>query len=319
MNRLPTDQTLPFFAYGTFKSSELAFRQIEHCVIEHKTLTLRDFELAVIDGLPKAFQSQDQIVHGELITLKPEAYEIIANFEQTPRVYRWTTANSERGLVNLVVHVGEIFTRHDRVERWDSSDDTLLADGMVWAIRKIASAHVFLLQNRSSSSRTGEDAKMQFLELQATYAILWSVFERATLFCEGPLLNEEKMMARIQRLSKVNRWQNAVEKASIDRKLGVRSSSNPNDGVTRADSFGFEAWYKVRNNVIHKGKTADKEFGLVLRAASDMFRTLAFFLQDQSPSISRFLAGRLTPSEKDLILLGFTQTGLGRWEKEYAK
>lgn len=319
MSRLPPDTSLPFFAYGTLKSSELAFKQIENYVAGQQPASLDDFELAVIDGLPRAFESKGEFVSGELLTLEPRAYEIIADFEQTPNIYKWTTGKTNLGAANLVVYASDqISTRHDKVSQWQAADDTLLAEGIVWALRKLATARLFIQQNRSAAGRTGQEAKFQFVELQATYSILWSIFERLTLFSEGPLLNGEKMLPRIQKLRRIGSWNEAVRKAAIDPNMGVRSSSNPHDRVTRGSSFGFEAWYKVRNNVIHRGKTADREFGLVLRAAIDLFRTLAFFVHDQSPSLRVFMDKNLTSAEKDLIFIGFTQSELGRWEEENA-
>ncbi len=140
MSRLPADMSLPFFAYGTLKSSELAFKQIEKYVVGKQPASLDDFELAVIDGLPRAFESKGEFVSGELLTLEPRAYETIADFEQTPNIYKWTTGETEprncepRGL-RLTTGFS---TRHDKVTTWQASDDTLLAEGIVWALRKLA-------------------------------------------------------------------------------------------------------------------------------------------------------------------------------------
>ncbi len=319
MAELPFDTTLPFFAYGTLKSSELAFRQIREHVLEIRPSILEGFELAVIDGLPRAFESEGEFVQGEILFVTPAAYPLIAIYEQVPKAYRWVTSAVGDQAVNLVCYAEpQILTRHDKVNSWSAADDTLLAHGTVWSVREIAKANLFV-QNTGSSSRTSDAGKYSFIELQATYAILWSIFERLTLFCEGPLLSDEKMIPRIQKLSGIDAWTSAVEKVKITSNLGVRSSSNPHDRPTRAGDFGFEAWYKIRNNVIHRGKSAGKEFTQLLAAASDLCRTLTIFIQNQSPSIARFFERELTAVEKDLILQGFTQGELGRWEKENAE
>jgi gamma-glutamylcyclotransferase (GGCT)/AIG2-like uncharacterized protein YtfP len=319
LSRLPLDTSLPFFAYGTLKSSELAFKQIKTYVEGQQPANLDDFELAVIDGLPRAFESKGEFVSGELLTLDPRAYETIADFEQTPEIYKWTTGQTNRGLVNLVVYADDqIRTRHDKVTSWQASDDTLLAEGLAWALRELVEAKRFSKRNTVFASKTGQEAKIRFVELQATYSILWTIFERLTLFSEGPLMKSKDMLPRIQELQKIESWREAVRKAAIDTRLTVRSSSNPHHQVTRRSSFGFEEWYRLRNNVIHRGKTADREFGLLLRAAIDLFRTLAFFIHDQSPSLRVFMEKNLTSVEKDLIFIGFTQSELGRWEEENA-
>jgi gamma-glutamylcyclotransferase (GGCT)/AIG2-like uncharacterized protein YtfP len=318
MKSLPADLSLPFFAYGTLKSSELAHRQISSFVHSTRPATLENFELAVIDGLPRAIASPKEQVIGEILDLDPIAYEVIAQYEQTPKVYEWTVGLTQEGPANLVCHVGDIKTRHDRVDSWRASDDTLLAHGMVWAIREVATATSYILKNRAFSSLVSDEGKFVFVRLQAAYGILWSIFERLTLFCEGPILNNEKMISRILQLKKIESWSAAVMKAQINHELGVRSSSNPQDRVTRTGQFGFEAWYKIRNNVVHRGKSAGKEFTQLKVAASDMCRTLAIFLQDQSVPVRDFLEKHLTETEKNFILIGFTQTELGRWEKENA-
>jgi gamma-glutamylcyclotransferase (GGCT)/AIG2-like uncharacterized protein YtfP len=124
MKSLPADLSLPFFAYGTLKSSELAHRQISRHVRSSRPATLQDFELAVIDGLPRAFPSPGEQVNGELLALDPIAYEVIAQYEQTPEVYEWTVGLTQEGPANLVCHVGDIKTRHDRVDSWRASDDS---------------------------------------------------------------------------------------------------------------------------------------------------------------------------------------------------
>ena len=318
MDHLPQNVHQPFFAYGTLKSSELAHRQIESFVTSCSTACLEGYELLVADGIPRAFPSQGSVVIGELIELDPAGYEKIARYEQTPGRYVWTEAEVNGAMANLVVYSSQIETRHDKVERWEASDDTMLADGMVWALKKLVQIRRFT-SSRQTHRLVDEESKAAFVELQSVYSILWSVFERLTLFCEGPLLQNEKMGQRIGKIAGIDAWKSAYEQAGGDRALSVRSSSDPFARPKRPGSFGFEAWYQLRNNVIHRGKSAGREFSQLLVAAIDMFRTLALFELEQSESLKKFLEKRLTPAEMNLILIGFTPTELSRLEENHAK
>ena len=48
-----------------------------------------------------------------------------------------------------------------------------------------------------------------------------------------------------------------------------------------------KAWYQVRSNLTHRGKSAFKENKILLTATIDLYNTLYFFLSDEVPGLNK--------------------------------
>ena len=66
---------------------------------------------------------------------------------------------------------------------------------------------------------------------------------------------------------------------------------NKNKAVTLDGLFNpvkaAKAWYQVRSNLTHRGKSAFKENKILLTATIDLYNTLYFFLSDEIPGLNK--------------------------------
>lgn len=282
---IQADKDLPFFSYGSLKTGQLAHRQIADSSTSMGKAELFGYELVVADGIPRAVELASGRIQGELFTLTPEGYAKVSRFEQVGTAYKWVEVETDKGRANMLLNaLGEIRTRNDRVESWGAVDDTFFAYTTPWAYEK-------LIEIKSQAALTGLstfERQTTFLELQATFTILWSLFERLMLFQEGPMPEGETLKYRVDQAARLPAWTAALEAARIDQNLSARSNSQPAGLATYSGRFGFSAWHQKRNNIIHRGKTANKELTGLLAAATDMHNALAIYMQQNSEEISDF-------------------------------
>ena len=279
------DKSLPFFAYGSLKTGQLAHRQIKDSCNSLGETQVSGFELVVADGIPRAVHLEPSHIWGELMTLTPEGYAKVEKFEQVGNVYHWEVVNTGKGPANMLVNsLGEIRTRSDRVESWRAVDDTFFAYTTPWAFQKL----IQIKKSMSNASAGDFEKQTNFLELQALFTVLWSLFERITLFQEGPMPEGETLKYRVNQIERLPSWAAALEAARIDSRLSARSNSRPAGNATYAGTSGFGVWHTKRNNIVHRGKTANREITGLLGAAIDMHNTLAIYLQQNSDEINKF-------------------------------
>lgn len=111
--------------------------------------------------------------------------------------------------------------------------------------------------------------------LQATFLVAWSLFE-AVLESHYPNYVDAKS-AVSERLKGDPKWAEAIQLKEPLRFGWIWSQFNP--VVERpSDPFCFDAWKELRNNVIHRGKSAIPEFRLVLEAAESMVGIVESYL-----------------------------------------
>ena len=237
------------------------------------------------DGIPRAVPLESSHIWGELMTLTPEGYAKVEKFEQVGSVYHWEEVITEKGPANMLVNsLGEIRTRSDRVDSWRAVDDTFFAYTTPWAFDKL----IQIKKSMSNASAGDFEKQTNFLELQALFTVLWSLFERITLFQEGPMPPGETLKYRVHQIERLPSWADALEAARIDSRLSARSNSRPAGNARYAGTSGFGVWHTKRNNIVHRGKTAHREITGLLGAAIDMHNTLAIYLQQNSDEINKF-------------------------------
>ena len=93
----PTNQTLPFFAYGVFRPGELAFLQIKEFVESCRVGASIRGVLRIRDGLPIASPEDNGEIFGTVIKFRPGSeapvYQRIADLEPDKQ-YRWEVASA---------------------------------------------------------------------------------------------------------------------------------------------------------------------------------------------------------------------------------
>lgn len=281
---------LPLFVYGALKQGEIAHRIVSPLLSKSPVKAwVEGYELMVVDGIAMALKSRDTSIEGELLYFEnPElAYRRIADFEDVPGVYAFEETSINGLKANILVSSNlSIKTRHDKITKWTGAQDGLLAYGIPWSYAKLES----LRANLKDTSRDFE-FWMAFHDLQSTFQLLWSIVERILLFHDG---TKKRAMPLGEKISWLNEMQMhpdilaAVEAVRIDTQMGVRSNRNPGSAhPNRTGAIGFPAWYEMRNNVVHRGKSTRVEKGLLWAATVDLHNTIAYFLQNNSQPIDK--------------------------------
>jgi len=287
MSQLPGDTSLPLFVYGALKPGEISWPLLEKYVVDHETGELRDHKLVVLDGVPTIEPVQGKYLTGHIVHLKNpvEAYTELATFEQVPKNYVWheveLSTPKTTTKCNALVLANESRSRKDEVSDWSACDDAYLGFAIPWSFSKLKS----LAGTFGTSRPPDESLYLDYLELQSVFMLLWALTERMILF-RVPDSQNHNLEYNVHRLAHIQEWSKAAERARIDTHIGVRSNLDPFAAEpTRTGKSGFNGWYKVRTNVVHRGKGAFKEASMLARVTLDMHNTLAILLQEISPSV----------------------------------
>lgn len=313
---LPKNVNLPFFAYGIFKPDEIAWARIENFVISYKTSVVVDWQLLERNGLPIAAEGINHKLDGYLIDFldSKNPYSMIGNFEPSGE-YKWVNVVTEDGfhcnlLAGVKPHLG---SDEESITRWRSSDDPLFYFGMIFVGRTIRKVSPKLSENGPwGDSASDWDS---FLELQGAYLTLWTIFERYAAFrygAEFQPISESGVSRRAPSNAKIHETalsQNfliAMDAAEIDLCFTVysvrenRKKSVLLDGVLNPKK-AVDAWYQVRNNLVHRGKAAWKENRLLITAAVDLYNTLFHFLGNEVLGLNDRWADSVQPISKNEV------------------
>ncbi len=276
---------LPLFVYGSLKQGELAHELVKPLLVAAPKSAWADgYELLVIDGVATAIRSNQNGICGELLEFKDPsaAYKKILDFEDVPDFYAIEETSVLGGPANILVSNNPTLkSRHDKVDVWTSAHDGLLAFGIPWAHKRIEG-----LRDNLKDLTPNFDFWMAYHDLQSVFQILWSITERILLFHDGPKSRDMPLGEKISWLREMTKHGailRAVEAVSIDPLMGVRSNRQPYASAPqRTGSTGFVAWYAMRNNVVHRGKSSRVEKGALWTATVDLHNTLAYYLQNNS-------------------------------------
>jgi gamma-glutamylcyclotransferase (GGCT)/AIG2-like uncharacterized protein YtfP len=284
-----TDLT-PHFVYGTLRRGELAHYQIKPHVARAEPAALTGHRLYVRDGLPFVTAEDGHEVHGEI--LYPTDADLaakIAAYEGT-RLYYAESREVEAGDVPIsaVVYLGRSPAKGNPapVDRlWTSAGDPLITAGLR-ELGRVAAEHF------ADPARTPIPADMagfweRFIPLQGTYLSLASVLERYTALTAGPRVEPTVRVVGMD--------------ADPDAQTAVQEADPPPIAVVRSDNLektlrapgpkAWQAWYAVRSNLSHRGKSAYTDFRLIERAIvglHDALRVLVVSkLGDRVPPVSK--------------------------------
>ncbi len=254
---LPANPDLPFFAYGLFKSTEIAHERIaafvekiENCYFDHAFLAIRD-------GIP-LLGHKDQLseapehfmdflgVNGEIITFKTEqflnAYGAIASLEPSS-YYSWATAEIEGRKVNYLagkkIFRGSEPLNHDQ---WSLTlHDPFISD----------------LDQMLDRLLDDEERQDNVVELQAAYIMIWSGIERLiTLRYSMKKRTESDIKRHLCSNEKIcDLFKGNLTKPEVFR--DIHASDQPRNKVSFKPGDVkkcIEYLRAIRHNVVHRGK-----------------------------------------------------------------
>jgi hypothetical protein len=290
---LPRNLTLPFFAYGIFKSDELAWPRIQQEVDEYFVDALENCAIRLRNGLPVLVSMPNEVVEGERVCFSDSAraYEAIGGVEPSGE-YKWMEVTTRSGCpCNVLVAVNpNRGMSTEPISRWTSAQDPSFVHGMAAVQAVVHELRAGLLEHKPwVDSPDDWDA---FFRLQGAYLVLWSIAERLASFRFGaefsPSGTEGSTTGKIYEFANVSEFQDAIKKAQIrDQTIySVRENrpkrTRPEDeALTDSESTKrtLRTWYQIRSNITHRGKSAWSENVVVLDATIDLYNTLYFYLQ----------------------------------------
>lgn len=291
---LPRDLDLPFFAYGIFRSREVAWPRIANFVISHSISIIDEWVIRLRNGLPVLVAQDGGSVEGDCVEFSnPEtAYKVIGNSEPDGE-YRWNTISTRSGqrCNVLVAEKPNRGVSDEPISRWTSAQDPTFVHGMAFVAGSVAEVRDGLLVNKPwSDSPEDWDA---FFRLQGAFLVLWSIVERLAAFRFGaeyvPSGKGKNTTAKIYALAEVSEFRAAVDKAMIkplsvysvreNRSKKTRKDENYVDNAKIDPASVLKTWYQVRSNITHRGKSAKSDNAMVLTATIDLFNVTYHYLE----------------------------------------
>ena len=265
MMKLPRDTSLPFFAYGIFKPTEISHFQIKDFVKSTTEITIKG-KLSVRDGLPIFDASGQEFVRGSLIHFfhdkQSEAYQRISEMEPDNH-YSWEEGQVETQLINIL-HGKSLNKGADFLDeqKWDSWSDPLFTS----ALEAIGET----LETNSELSHDFKENSKKLFHLQMAYLLLWSSIERYVSLRYR--LDGTAATKKVLALAKEEAFRNALL-------IGVTRT----DKVYRADDptkhsvldnnnskKSLEYYYQIRSNITHRGKGINKDFQKVKESLEEL-------------------------------------------------
>lgn len=260
----PASAALPFFAYGIFKPTELAYRQLKD-FIRAKQEDVVAGSLLIRDGFAVHDPAGRGRVRGFTLWFHADAagvaYHRICEFEPR-RLYKWVEVMTEGGeAVNLVAGRGSpirgaVPHEYDDWALW--RDDAMFRDGTRLVVKDAARFERLSFPSAPPDQFPWTD----FFQLQMLHMFAWTILERYVAMRFGPRTPPTQAA---RRLGEDEVFATALQQTAItlDRPLydtrGGRSyrfsPENP------AESAGY--LYQLRSNVVHRGKGAHQDAELL--------------------------------------------------------
>ncbi len=271
---LPNDLSLPIFVYGALKPGMPAFESIRSFVACKPEIDRVQASLYVRDGLPLIFLDTSGSVEGYVIHWRGDnqndAYTRVCHFE--PRTqYEWRVIQTHAGIqVNTLI--GKHPTKGNPQPvygvRWSLKDDPAFGEGL----------RTVRLAFEEVTSNTNWNQWEKFFRAQMAYLLLWSILERLSAFCFGPVLEPHK---RINQLHSLEPMVTLISK-HVHRQDTVTDSRQPNKKymLDSADAKNcFQYFYQVRCNLSHRGKAVINEVEKVTLSLAELLDITEEYLQ----------------------------------------
>ena len=276
--RLPEDTSLPLFIYGVLKPGMPAHQQIKPFILDNPEEMKILGQLYVRDGLPLLFDGE-VCVQGFFVRLNPEhnqeAYQIVCNLEPE-KLYEWGTvftpsgriANTRLGKYPQEGNPQPWVGKDGRPQsNWLLTDDPAFNEGM----------HTVREALEDISSAIGPWEK--FYRAQMAYLLLWSILERLSALCCGPL---ENPLQRVKSLARLDGMSNLI-KTHVERFNQRVSDSRDPQKIYRLKENNshrsFLYYYQIRNNLSHRGKGAIREADKVQNSLVELLEITEGYLK----------------------------------------
>ena len=286
---LPDRDDLPVFVYGLLKKGELGHRQIEEFLIGDKPVrevTVPGLQLLILDGIAYAIEDASKSASGQLLTVRPEAYESIIRFENSgaypefesygrlsPK-YIWKEIKGPFGSANTLVssvRADKVKSRHDFSSQWSILDDRFYVEGIPWLRGQIEALKL----------TTTDSPQATLFPALAAFWVTFITFERTLKFCFGippdKTKEEDPSLGSIikDKASKDRHWINAF--------YALRARELMHDAQD-IQAF-FQSWADFRNELRGKPDSLSAEKIIV---KTDLMATfLEEFLRQQSPRLAQ--------------------------------
>ena len=308
---LPKDKELPFFAYGFFKSKELAFHKIEDYVRNIiNDILVRGF-LYEKDGIPIFTREREKkkiefnSVQGELFYFKngEEAYKKIAEIEPG-ELYRWGTINIDNNrTANVLIACDDLLSEKKTVNGavrlkcadnpyidWHGYRDVLFTKGMQFLQKDFFDNEIYDEFHRKRFY-SDEDYEA-FFRLQMAYTFLWTIIDRHNALKYS--LNSNALSNQRRAMAEDPLFEHAINEVgnnfNFDYPGIYASSSGRSKSFKGKENNPYDDWkakievyYQVRCNVVHRGKgTYDAtDFPKLRGAFLDMFAIMQYMLKKE--------------------------------------
>jgi len=285
----------PLFVYGSLKPGEIGYEQIAEMVSDFKDAEISGYSLYIRDGLPiiKDSDNLSSTVKGVLLTPNKQNIEsfwkTINDYEGTSNYRRFDGAEvmigSER--VSASVFVGRKMEKSNPEPLkipWTSKLDPIFAHSFPLTHQKICSTQLGF----SDAEHNSLNYWKQINELLGQYLLLVSILEHLTVLKYGGAKGQDPMI-RIQKL------QDSVSNSGIIQTLiddgyipafGVRDSRDVEQGLSSTNpDKTLLAWYQVRSNLQHRGKSSTRDADFVQKACIGLTNFLMSYLKNEISGI----------------------------------
>lgn len=285
---------LPLFVYGALKPGEISWPLISGLVGEYFISNLNDHELVMVGGIPMSRFKVGKKVQGCTVNISnlDEALRVIEALEGVGRVYKWAQGESSEGKVNFLTSI-EDPSKASQLESWSTADDPYF--GM--AIPHVHGILMRLIEDEDLLLLSADSYK-KYLDLQAAYSVLWTLFERTLLFTrEGFMTSKQKTKDEAWKTNTRPEWKKALELTKTDVKMTVAPADDPYRKAVRFTDNEFLFFYQMRNNIVHRGKAAGADYKQLLMTAVLFLNIQSAFLQMNYPSVNEFWGNLVSDHE----------------------
>jgi len=258
-DRLPADCDLPFFAYGMFQPSEIAFFRIKAHVesTQHHKLS---GSLLIRDGILVADKHGNGRFGGSILTFYPNqrqtAYEKIAELEPEEQ-YRWAEVAVSNCRANILWGRKPNQGSQPLDYAWSGWQDPMLTVALDVVEETLSNAHQY------------ERDLANTFRLQMSYLLLWSAIERYTSLryhLRGQATAKVLKLAEEPAFAK-----ELLEQVKEDRKIHRTDTPDSKQYLKASDplkSLGY--YYQVRSNLVHRGKAMPSDHKIILLSCREL-------------------------------------------------
>ena len=289
----------PYFVYGTLKPGEIAHFQIKEFIEKSLPATLDSYALFVRDGAPVIFESKNWPlpVDGYLVwpyETQYNKFELQVKSYEGERLYslQKIEVSCESKKIECVTHIGKNQGKsHEEPlsEPWSSKDDPIFSQAfphLFSEIKKIINNEITVGPEISNWN--------YYNDITSKYLLLITFIERlAFLYCgesftipeekNGNIYYNERIMKRITTLGNSEQFLHTYANLSgrgLLHHIKVYDSRDAKKSLsTKKPKEAMDAWYQVRSNLQHRGKSAYKDVEIV----QDSLVSLANILCDLLP------------------------------------